>query len=194
MTTFVIAYPRFGPAARAWVDELRAAFDPQSELVAPHVTLVFGTDRLSPTALAAHVRLTASSAHAFECHFREARAVPDADTASTYVFLVPEDGYDRIVELHDRLYEGALAADLRRDVSFVPHVTLARCDDALSARRLVTGLRVEEADLRGLIDRLVVVELRAGILETVEVVMLQAEPTDEELERLVAEAKKAPAG
>ena len=52
-------------------------------------------------------------------------AVRDASDRLSHVFLVPDQGRAEIEDLHDRLYSGPLAGQLRRDIPFIPHVTVA---------------------------------------------------------------------
>jgi hypothetical protein len=48
----VIAFPDWPDAIRARIDAGRAAHDPQANLIAPHLTLVFGVRGITEAALA----------------------------------------------------------------------------------------------------------------------------------------------
>ncbi len=60
-----------------------------------------------------------------------------------YLFLNVTRGNDQLIELHDRLYSGPLAAHLSSEHTYVPHVTVGHLTDktafleALEATRLV---------------------------------------------------------
>jgi 2'-5' RNA ligase len=43
-----------------------------------------------------------------------------------YLFLNVKRGNDQLIELHDRLYSGALAAYLSAELTFIPHLTVGR--------------------------------------------------------------------
>jgi 2'-5' RNA ligase len=139
MPVYVVAFPTFSEDDRKVVDGIRARFDPQYSKLAPHVTLVFATDRLDADALATHVEANARVA-AFTCVFRRATVELDHFSGAHCVFLVASEGGREIVRLHDALYTGPLAADLRTDLPYIPHVTVARCATADEARRVVALL------------------------------------------------------
>jgi 2'-5' RNA ligase len=160
MPFFVVAYPSFSPAERAWIDRVRAKHDAaKHRLVPPHVTLVFGSSALGGDALASQVAAAARYVEPFVASFRELRAVRDSQSPASHVFLACEDGRDELVALHDRLYEGPLASELRSDIPYVPHVTIGEFGNMPGAVALAGELSAEPIDLRGRVDQLVVLSL-----------------------------------
>ena len=105
---------------------LREKFDPLAALIPPHLTLVFPFESpMSREELREHVRVALQGMKPFLLRMQ---GVTGADGG--YLFLNVKRGNDEIVELHDRLYAGALRPFLRRDVTYVPHLTLGRLPDA----------------------------------------------------------------
>jgi len=100
---------------------------------------VFATHQLEAAALAAHVTASLTTA-AFVCVFRHTRVELDALTGAHCVFLVADEGANEIVALHDALYTGPLASELRTDVPYIPHVTIARCPTADEAHRIAASV------------------------------------------------------
>ncbi len=151
----VVAYPLLGEADQRWIDSTRAQHDPQANLIGAHFTLVFPIDADSD-AVAVHVRSVVSEAAPIPLVVKEVRAVPDHSGVGGHVFLVPDHGYPELVALHDRLYEGLLRDHWRRDIPYVPHMTVAaypafaRCvavaQELDAVRRVVLG-RVKSVDV-----------------------------------------------
>jgi 2'-5' RNA ligase len=76
---------------------------------------------LSRLQVETHVRRIVSRWPALPVSFRAVRMY-----ANEFVFLMASRGAASIVELHDRLYTRSLAAHLRPEFAYEPHITLAR--------------------------------------------------------------------
>jgi 2'-5' RNA ligase len=168
MPLFVLAIPELSGADAARINAIRSAHDPQHGPVAPHVTLVFGTDALNAAGLEGHVRAAVSAEHAFDVVFRAAMPYPERAGSSeageySYVFLVPDEGNSRLVRLHDALYAGPLAAERRLDLPYISHVTLARAT-LPRATVLAADWKANEPPIQGHVDGLNIVELEGGQL------------------------------
>jgi hypothetical protein len=81
------------------------------------------------------------------------------EDGSRYIFLVPSDGFDGVQQLHDRLYTGVLAAELRLDIPFIPHITLGQAPNSLWDKKIAYALRAQSINLQGVIEVLDVVEV-----------------------------------
>jgi 2'-5' RNA ligase len=145
MPLYVVAWPRFSAQDLALLEDVRARFDPQHGRIAPHLTLVFATERLDVPSLAAHVGAVTRGHSPFDCTFRAATVQRGAPGDATHVFLVPREGYAEIDRLHGALYTGPLAPDLRRDIPFIPHVTVAQVASEERAREIAASLGQEMA-------------------------------------------------
>jgi 2'-5' RNA ligase len=165
-----IAVPRFAAADGQLVGALRAGHDPQAARVPPHITLVFPTTSLGADALAAHVAAAAAGVARIAIVLREARAVADPVAGGWDVQLLPHEGAAAIRALHARLYTGVLLADLRRDLPYEPHVTVAKLADAAAAERLAA--RVGPIAIAGRIDAVEILRLEAAGAATIALVAL----------------------
>lgn len=122
------ALPRF---AVAWfpsfrgierIEAFRREHDPAADLIAAHVSLVFPfATALTQLQIETHVRRVVSRWPPIPVSFRAIRM-----EANEFVFLMAARGAASIVELHDRLYTRSLAAHLRREFTYAPHITIAR--------------------------------------------------------------------
>lgn len=159
MTLLVLAYPEFADADVAWIQEIRRVHDPQCDMIAPHLTLVYGTEDADEGAIADHVAGVAAWFSAVP--FRIRRAFIDTDNADNEAFfhLVPEDGYETLYALHERLNEGPLSAARSSDFPYVPHITLGRGADVEQGTTLIGGLNKSGIDISGRIAALTVVRI-----------------------------------
>jgi 2'-5' RNA ligase len=175
MPLFVVAYPSFSEADRDWLDAVRAVHDAaKHRLVPPHVTLVFGTSAVDAPALEALVAAVARELQPFLTSFPEVRAVRDALSPASHVMLVADEGRDVLHALHDRLYEGPLAPDLRADIPFVPHITVAQCDAFSAAEALAKRLSAERPSLEGSIGWLSVLTVEGNAVVDTRAIALGA--------------------
>ncbi|MFY9571150.1 MAG: 2'-5' RNA ligase family protein [Blastocatellia bacterium] len=100
------------------IDRLRRKYDPQFDLIAPHITIVFPQpESIGEQNLTAHIETVLVHWVRFPIHLRGLEKSWD-----DYLFLTLEEGSGEIIRLHKEICTGMLAS---RAVSrFVPHVTL----------------------------------------------------------------------
>jgi 2'-5' RNA ligase len=120
--------PRF---AVAWLADLeglerieafRARHDPSAGDVGTHLTLVFPfATALKRLQVETHVLRVVSRWPPIPVTFRHVRL-----HANEFLFLTASRGAASIAALHDKLYTRSLAAHLRCDLPYEPHITLAR--------------------------------------------------------------------
>lgn len=152
MSLYVVTLPTLSNGDRALVETARARFDSQHDAVSPHATLVFAIERLDVDALASHVVSLTRGVARFSCMFRRTLVAPDIATAGSCVLLVPDEGREELTRLPDALYTGVLAADLRSDLAFVPHITVARTRSTEDARSIAESLDPRLLTMKAQID------------------------------------------
>jgi 2'-5' RNA ligase len=129
----------------------RLRFDPLAAHIAPHLTLVFPFEStLGEVQVQAHVRRVVARWPAIPVRFEGF-----GHFHHDWVYRRVTRGYDALVELHDRLYRGALAPFLRLDLPYEPHMTIARANAEFDAEGLIAAAqdtlpRPDEAFLRSL--------------------------------------------
>lgn len=167
MALLILAYPYLPERDLRWIEDIRAAHDPLYEVVRAHVTLVFHLRSVSAEHLIEHAQMITRSVQPFEVVFRCASVVKDPFSDQTHVFLVPDEGNAALIKLHDRLYTGQLAAELRLDVPYIPHITVGGSTDPLACKALADELNRQEFRLAGAVAEVVVVRYEASKVETI---------------------------
>ncbi|MBZ0287995.1 MAG: 2'-5' RNA ligase family protein [Anaerolineae bacterium] len=122
--------------------------------------------------LVRHVQKVAADQDRIPFVIRRAEAVRDVLSDNSYLFLVLDEGHNEMIDLHDALYTGVMAAELRADVPFIPHITVGYTADADDCQRAADAINATAFELRGVMDRLDLVELKEADGRTVAQILL----------------------
>ena len=163
-----VIFPRLGAADAKWIAEMRQAYDPASPVaIEPHITLVFPTILLDTATFVAQVERQSEGIASFEFALGAAAAVRDRESHSNLLYLLPKRGVGQIALLHDRLYAGLLLSARRRDLPYVPHVTVGRFADFTEAEAAAALLNRQGLHVPALATQIDVVRVAAPAAITV---------------------------
>ena len=144
------------------IDALRRKYDPQVDLISPHITLLFPVpDSIGESSLVSHLEHVLSHSPSFPIHLRGLE-----QSANHYLFLVLQEGRPEAIDLHDRIYTGMLAPFLRTDLPYSPHITLGSFGDAELCSQALREAERNTLDFECLLDRVHLVKIkddRSGI-------------------------------
>ena len=102
------------------INQLRKKYDPQVDLIEPHITLMFPVpESIGEDNLVNHIESILSGWQPFPIHLQGFQKSWD-----DYLFLMVKEGDADIIGLHSEIYTGILADYRKEDVPFVPHLTL----------------------------------------------------------------------
>ena len=151
----VLSYPNISRADFEWIQAIRKKHDElYFNVVDPHFTLVFPVFDVDQETSVAHVKEQSKHIASFDFVIRCAVLSNDLFTGYTHVFLAPDEGYSKIVKLHDRLYTGLLKKNLRLDIPFIPHIGIANAVDPNVCKQLVDELNAQNFEIKGKVDAL----------------------------------------
>jgi 2'-5' RNA ligase len=137
------------------IDELRRKYDPQADLIPPHITLMFPVQHsIGESSLVSHLEHVLSGSRQFPIRMQGLE-----QSADHYLFLLLQEGRAEVIHLHDRLYTGMLAPYLRTDLPYVPHVTLGSFDDAELCSQALREAERAPLHYQCLVDRLHLVKI-----------------------------------
>ena len=124
MKRAIVLYPKFNGLEE--IQSKRQKFDPLANYIAPHITLVFPFESdLSTQEIGEHVRRAIKGVNRFPIRLGGFTG----DQPDGYLFLKVKQGNDNIIDLHDRLYSGALEPFLFRKILYCPHLTVGKVED-----------------------------------------------------------------
>lgn len=179
MPLLVLAYPELAPEDSVRIEMIRAAHDPTHARVRAHFMLVYPLasvpERISTEDVRAFLGAVAREHAPIRFVLRSAIPFKDVSGPETSVFLMPDEGFGAIVRLHDRLYTGLLAGELRLDLPTVPHLTVGRSPDPVACKRLADTLNARPFAIAGTIAALSLVAHDGGTVHTVARLPLGAE-------------------
>lgn len=169
MSLAVVNYPTLAEEDFNWIQSVRQEYDRlYFDVIGPHFPLVFPTEAVKEEELTEHVRQCTAGASAFEVVFR-CVVLGDPDFQEhAHAFLVPDEGFSDIVRLHDRLYTGPLAEELRLDLPFLPHLGIANAPNPEECKGIVDQLNSENFEIRGRVESLDVIGFDGKRVWTIE--------------------------
>ncbi len=136
---------------REGINKFRQKYDPQVDLIEPHITLVFPIlEFIDQDSLTLHIKNILSAWKPFPIHLKGLQKSWDE-----YLFLMVQEGKEDVIKLHDELYTGVLAEYCREYTPFIPHLTLG----VFSKNKVQYSQALEEAqqldlDYRCMVDKL----------------------------------------
>ncbi|MGG0239640.1 2'-5' RNA ligase family protein [Bacillus rhizoplanae] len=134
------------------IEELRRKYDPLFGLISPHITLVFPfMSEVSNENLKKHIETNVSNMNSFHITLS-----PMVTNAEEYLFVLIEEGKGNIIELHDKLYTDFLQTFLRKEIPYIPHITVGRKSNKEQAVRFIQNLHPFRDTMRFTIDKITV--------------------------------------
>lgn len=174
MALAVLGYPSLDAADFRYIQAFRADHDPLFRIVAPHLTLVFPVEELPEDTLVGHARHVAQQLPQVKFVLRSLKVyLPHPGEEDAPIFLIPDEGYDVLLQFHDRLYSGPLAPYARHDMAFIPHITIGRKRDQAAAQRAVAEFGPQGFAMHGTLTRLTVVRYANGLVTNLVEALLQ---------------------
>ena len=161
-----VGYPRLEESDHRWIESFRARHDPQASRIRAHFTLVFPVE-LAAEPVVEDLSAILKNAKPIPFVLRRAEPVPDLVAGGSHVFLVPEEGRDEIVALHDRLHGGLLRRFLRLDLPFLPHITVGGSATFDPCQRLAAELNRETLAVSGVLEHVDLIEITNEGIKTV---------------------------
>lgn len=137
MTLAVIAYPTLSQQFYKWMKLIRNTYPELNyESLEPHFTLVFPiSEVLNLDTIRDEIHTISQQTKAINFTIRCTIPMP-SHSDDHYVFLVPDEGFSQVVELHDVLYSGIFAKYLRLDIPYIPHITIGYTQKLESVHRI----------------------------------------------------------
>jgi len=173
MSNLLISYPNISKTDYDWIQSIRNDHDPRYfSVVKPHVTIVFGTNKLNPQELLEHAQKKVKNFPRIAINFDSALVVEDDSESFFHTFLVPSEGYDQINKLHDLLYENEMASELRLDIPFIPHIGIGTSDSEKDMGSLAKQINEKTVSIKGFLDTLSLVQFDGTEVEDLDKISL----------------------
>lgn len=109
----------------------------------------------------------------FDFIIRCATINKDAFSDYYHIFLVPDEGYSRIIKLHDKLYSDKLKNNLCLDLDFIPHIGIGNSIDKYTCKKMVDEWNEKDFSISGRITHLTIVNYKNSIVTELEDIELK---------------------
>ena len=127
------------------IDTIHQQHEPLAAHIGAHVALVFPFPcSLSVMQLASHTRRTVAKWPHLPVVFRDVESLLDE-----FILLMARERFEAVIALHDELYTGVLKNFLRKEMSYNPHITIARADSRETFAALLTEAELAFGSGRG---------------------------------------------
>ena len=159
MAFLVLAYPHIQDADFDLIQKFRKDNDELFySVVVPHFTIVFSTFDKTKEEFIKTILDTTAALEKIDFTIRCATINKDAFSEYYHSFLVPDEGYSKIIKLHDKLYSEQLKDNLRLDIDFVPHIGVGNSKDKFVCKKMVDSWNKKDFLISGTISNLTIVE------------------------------------
>jgi len=173
MTNLLVSYPNISEVDFNWIQDIRKNHDPRYySIVKPHVTLIFGTDKLNQKELLGHVKKVSESLSKIAINFDSAIVVEDDSKSFFHTFLIPSEGFDQINKLHELLYEGDMSSELRLDIPFIPHIGIGTSDNEQDMITLTDQINEKAISIKGFLDTLTLIQFDGNKIQDLNTIIL----------------------
>jgi len=164
---YVLAYPKLEAKISRSLAAFRQTHEPErAQLVAPHITLVFGVRKSSPEEIAAICDQVASKTSAISTEFSKSEICYDPFEKVHKISLLCTKGAKQLTALHRDLYEGPHSDEFDTDIPFRPHMTVG-ANSNLSELEDVSLASIGTLPITAEIDSLSVVQIANRELQTI---------------------------
>ena len=163
---YVLAYPEFEPNSARQIDHFRSCHEPErAKLVPPHITLVFELKDVDPRDILTLCERMAGNAPRLAIEFASSEVVYDPFEHRHKLLLLCGQGGDALISLHNQIYDGLHRVELKPEIAYHPHVTVATHVDRTIIERLDIA-EIGTFPISATINSLEVVELTHGNLNS----------------------------
>lgn len=138
------------------IHQFRKKYDPQVDLIAPHITLMFPIpETLGEVNLVHHLERILWNWQPFRIHLQGVQI-----SLGDHLFLMLQEGNANVIRLHDKIYAGILTDYRREDMPFVPHLTLGVFSkDSRDHDRILEEAKQLDIDQHCVLDQLQLVKV-----------------------------------
>ena len=119
----ILIFPKFNNIEL--IQSIRKKYDRLYNIIPPHITLVFPfTDNISNEDLYIKLKELIKDTKKFNVKFKGLSLSDD-----NFIFLNCVIGLENIIDLHDKIYNNILPTHFKKDVEYIPHITLGKANN-----------------------------------------------------------------
>lgn len=125
-------------------------YDPLALHISPHITLVFPFESsISSSELSMHLLECIKDIGSFEIELN-GFGVDEYG----YLYLKVRQGSKEIIDLHDKLYTSILEGYLRKEFTYIPHITVGKLEDSYKLGEALKEAKKYEVIFRSIVSKI----------------------------------------
>ncbi len=173
MALAVPAYPEMARSDYERIQEFRKEHDLYYQVIEPHFTLAFPLwIPMESQIFVEEIEKQTQGFPPFDFCLRCATLNKDAFNDLYHVFLVPDEGYSKVVKLYDRLCSGWLFQFRLLDIDYIPHIGIGNSTDAGQCLEMIHRWNQTEFAIPGRVTALDVVIYENQTVRTIQRIAL----------------------
>jgi hypothetical protein len=174
MSYLVIAYPVLKKTDFDKIQSYREINDKLFfNVVEPHFTIVFPVFDKTETQFIEEIKLKTIGIEKITFNLKCSTINKDAFSDNYHSFLVPDEGFSKIIKLHDKLYSDKLKENLRLDIDFIPHIGIGNSTDKHLCKTMVDEWNKTEFSIIGTIKELTIAKYENKTVTKIEKIELK---------------------
>jgi len=174
MAFALISYPDINKENYQLIDNYRKTNDEWLYgIIKPHFSFVFPVFDFSGEDFINEIIQLTEDSKRFDFVIRCCTINKDSFSDYYHALLVPDEGYSKIVKLHDKLYSKKLKDNLRLDIDFIPHMGIGTSKDKFKCKQMVDEWNGKEFEIKGIISTLTIVEYKDDIITNLRDIILK---------------------
>jgi len=143
------------PKKNKKVETIRKKYDPSSKKLISHITLTFPFENVNQKKLQEHIKKSLEGIKPFEVELRGIRCSPKG----YYMHLLVKKGKKEILKIHKRLYSDLITKWIRKDIPYIPHITLGVFKTKKEINKAIKELKNKKLEIKTKIDKIYLINL-----------------------------------
>ncbi len=174
MAYAVLSYPEINDIDYQKIQQYRKKNDEWLfTVVEPHITFVFPVFGMTERDFIAEIEDLATNVPEINFVFRCAIINKDSFSDYYHALLVPDEGFSRIVKLHDKFYGRSLKPYHLMNIDFIPHMGIGTSKNEKKCKSMVDEWNAEDFSIAGTISQLSIVRYENNIIENIKEIRLK---------------------
>jgi len=137
------------------IDRIRKKYDPYYKKFKSHITLAFPFENISQKELYNHIKKSLYGINSFKMTLQGVRKSPK----EYYLYLLVKKGKKEILKIHKRFYLRLLTKYLRKDIPYIPHITLGIFKTKKEIDSALRELKDKKLKIKATVDSVYLINL-----------------------------------
>lgn len=173
MTYALISYPELSDSDYKQIQQYRETHDEWLfTVVQPHITFVFPVFDFPEQNFITEIEELTANTQKIDFTFRCAIINKDSFSDYYHALLAPDEGFSRIVKLHDKLYSRNLQPFHRMDIDFIPHIGIGTSKDKYKCKQMVDEWNAKNFSIAGTVSTLTIVKYEENSVSDIKEIAL----------------------